>query len=316
MLQKRLCGLREVSAVFQHSVNVERRIRLVRLERRGVGAEYVENVVTLLPERIPTHWNLAGQADGWSSPAGFLLYFQGILLFLLLCHFIQLRFLRKQPDYAAIGKRLIAAIMGFLILTMLFAFGLGWYASEFGPPAPMAVSGFFLGSSLLCLFLLYRYTPRMFPGQPENAAITRQILLASLLFFTLLGGFAVAAAAGMQIRADRVVLSGIGWLFAVLGNLMPKLKTNPWSGIRVKWTLEDPEIWYKTHRLGGRLWIADGLVLAVAPFLCPPAVVRMLLLPVIAVLTLIPIFYAWRLARRKRRLTGAPQDGRDSSRSA
>ena len=34
----------------------------------------------LLPERIPTHWNLAGQADGWGSPLGLLLLFQ-IMIF-------------------------------------------------------------------------------------------------------------------------------------------------------------------------------------------------------------------------------------------
>lgn len=274
-------------------------------------------VLTLLPERIPTHWNLAGQADGWGSPLGLLLFFQGMTALFLGGYFVQLRMLRRQPHYAAIARMLTAGTMGFLVLTMLFAFGAAWYASKSGAPAPWMVSGFFLGVNLLLLFALYHYAPRMFPGQPGNAAVTRQILFATLLLFALLTAFALAAACGAKIRPDRIVLSGIGWLFAVIGNLMPKLKTNPWAGIRVKWTMEDPEIWYRTHRAAGRLWIAGGLALAVAPFLFPRGVTRAVLFADIAVLTLVPVLHAWRLARRKRKISREErQDGPDTSRSA
>lgn len=272
--------------------------------------------LTLLPERIPTHWNLAGQADGWGSPLGFLLFFQvgmGIMLILYACQF---RFLRKQPDFARIGKLLMTGIMGFFTLLMLFAFGLSRYASQFGPPPPWVVGAVFPGTNLLLLLLLYHYTPRMFPGQPENAAITRKILFSALLFFALLAALAAATVSGARHNADRIVLCGIGWLFAVIGNLMPKLKTNPWAGIRVKWTMEDPEIWYKTHRLGGRVWVAGGVLLAVAPLLLPPGITKIVFLADLAVLVLIPTLYAWHLARRKRQLNRAGQGGPDTPRSA
>ena len=273
-------------------------------------------VLTLLPERIPTHWNLAGQADGWGGPLGLLLVFQGIMALLLGCHFIQLRMLRDRPDYAAVGRVLMAGIMGFLVLTMGFAFGLAWYASKSGAPAPWVVNGFFLGATLLLLFAFYHYAPRLFPGQPGNAAVTRRILLAVLLLFALFAAFALLAACGVKLRTDRVVLSCVGWLFVVIGNLMPKLKTNPWAGIRVKWTMEDPEIWYRTHRAAGRLWIAGGLALAVAPFFLSGGILQAAFFADLAVLTLVPILHAWRLARRKRSVSRAGrQDGPDTPRS-
>ncbi|MPN13334.1 hypothetical protein SDC9_160655 [bioreactor metagenome] len=238
------------------------------------------------------------------------------MLFFLLCHAVQLRMLRKKPEFAAIGRRLMTAIMGFLALIMLLTFGLAWYSSEFGQPDPWLTSILFFGTNLSALVLFYFYAPRLFPGQPENAAITRQILLAMLLFIMLIAAFAAAMIAGAEIRSDRVILSAMGWLFVILGNLMPKLKTNPWAGIRVKWTMEDPEIWYKTHRFSGRLWIAGGLALAVAPFLLSTRDAGTILLPGLVILVPVPILYAWCLARRKRRFTGTPRDGQDNSRSA
>jgi len=272
--------------------------------------------LTLLPERIPTHWNLAGQADGWGSPLGLLLLFQIMMGFMLILNAFQSRFLRKQPDFARIGKLLMAGIMGFFTFLMLFAFGLSWYGAQFGPPPSWMVSAVFLGTNLILLFLLYHYTPRMFPGQPENAAITQKILFSALLFFALIAALAAATVSGARLNSDRIVLCGIGWLFVVIGNLMPKLKTNPWAGIRVKWTMEDPEIWYRTHRLGGRVWVAGGLALAVAPLLLPPGITKIVFLADLAVLVLAPTLYAWHLARRKRRLNRAGQGGPDTSRSA
>jgi|GEM_PF-2045961 len=273
--------------------------------------------LTLLPERIPTHWNLAGQADGWGSPLGLLIFFQALMGVFLLLGAVQSLILRQKPKFAAIGKRLMAGIMGFQALLMVFAFGLAWYVSQFGAPAPGMASTVILAFTLLFLILLYVLTPKMFPDQPGNAAITRRILLATMLFFVLLA--AVAAVTPLREKpysGPTFMISGLGWLFIVIGNLMPKLKTNPWAGIRVKWTLEDPQIWYKTHRFAGRLWFAGGIPLALAPFIFPLRTVQIMMWVDLAVLCATPIFYAWHLARRKRRLSQAGRGEPDMSRSA
>lgn len=41
---------------------------------------------------------------------------------------------------------------------------------------------------------------------------------------------------------------------------MPKLPRNALVGIRTPWTLADPAVWERTHRAGGYLCIAAGLV--------------------------------------------------------
>ncbi len=44
-----------------------------------------------------------------------------------------------------------------------------------------------------------------------------------------------------------------------IGNFMGKLRPNHFIGIRNSWTLKNEEIWIKTHRLGGRIWILGSL---------------------------------------------------------
>mgnify|MGYP000052596555 CR=1 FL=1 len=59
--------------------------------------------------------------------------------------------------------------------------------------------------------------------------------------------------------------------FAVVGGLMGKIRPNWFVGIRTPWTLTSKVAWVRTHRLGGWLFVAQGLLfvlsgLALLPF--------------------------------------------------
>ena len=70
------------------------------------------------------------------------------------------------------------------------------------------------------------------------------------------------------IREPSIIIALISILFIVLGNYMPTFKRNWFLGIKTPWTLSSEESWNKTHRLGGKLFIATGLIgLAEALFL-------------------------------------------------
>lgn len=59
----------------------------------------------------------------------------------------------------------------------------------------------------------------------------------------------------------------VGIVLLVVGNYLGKIRSNFFMGIRTPWTLSSERSWDRTHRLGGRLFAALGLlVLAVAPF--------------------------------------------------
>lgn len=50
----------------------------------------------------------------------------------------------------------------------------------------------------------------------------------------------------------------ISWI--VIGNFLPKCKQNRLIGIRTKWTLTNENIWYKTHRFGGKVFLIGGII--------------------------------------------------------
>jgi uncharacterized membrane protein len=86
----------------------------------------------------------------------------------------------------------------------------------------------------------------------------------------LLGGLhllAISVAMGADLDLTRIVLMGTGALFIVIGNYLPKVRSNFLMGIRTPWTLTSDRSWARTHRLGGRLFVLEGLILVVAGLL-------------------------------------------------
>ena len=82
-------------------------------------------------------------------------------------------------------------------------------------------------------------------------------------------GFTYMAALGSDIDI-RLIVSIMMWiLFIILGNYMPKLQQNYTVGIKLPWTLNSVENWNRTHRFGGKLFIAGGVLTAVSGILSP-----------------------------------------------
>ncbi|ATA60365.1 hypothetical protein GS458_1923 [Geobacillus stearothermophilus] len=85
-------------------------------------------------------------------------------------------------------------------------------------------------------------------------------------FFLLLHIVTLAYNLGVPVDVGRLVPIGVGVLFIVLGNYMPKIKPNYFIGIRTPWTLESEAVWNKTHRLGGKVFIAMGILSMLTAF--------------------------------------------------
>jgi uncharacterized membrane protein len=74
----------------------------------------------------------------------------------------------------------------------------------------------------------------------------------------------VGSALGWPIQVARLAPISIGVLFVVLGNLLPRFRSNFFFGIRTPWTLSSETVWTRTHRVGGYLMMLMGLLLVVA----------------------------------------------------
>ena len=102
------------------------------------------------------------------------------------------------------------------------------------------------------------------------------------------------------LSMGRVVSALVGLLFLFLGSLMGKVKPNFFMGIRNPWTLSDPDVWNRAHRLGGGLFFLTGLVTVVSAILLPEPVTFAVLMAGTLLTALIPTVMSYLWYRKKR----------------
>jgi uncharacterized membrane protein len=119
---------------------------------------------------------------------------------------------------------------------------------------------------LLGMWGLLRVLPAIDPRGANYAKFggAYEAMIDALMIF-LLGMHIVVLRAGLgdPVQVGRVVPFGIGALLMVIGNLLPRCRPNWFIGIRTPWTLSSDRVWEKTHRLGGRLFVAGGFLIAI-----------------------------------------------------
>ncbi len=96
---------------------------------------------------------------------------------------------------------------------------------------------------------------------------------ALLALFLAIQTATVMIGRGVAVDMVRVVVLGVGLLFVVLGNILPKSQPNWIAGIRIPATLRDTGNWQATHRLGGLLMMLGGAAIAVAALITGDSIV-------------------------------------------
>lgn len=139
----------------------------------------------------------------------------------------------------------------------------------------------------------------------KSAKPTGTIILATLGLLAAIHAVTLAQAFGVAVDMGAVVMTGLGLLFAVVGNLLGKLRPTFTVGIRTPWTLSDDRVWDKTHRATGRVWVAAGLAVAAMGLGAVPEGWRVPGLVLALVLALgFPLTLSWGLWRQARRSGG------------
>ena len=114
------------------------------------------------------------------------------------------------------------------------------------------------------LALLFSALPRFDPkGRLDGESVNFQKL--RLTVVGLLGGvntylLYLTLHPGTGPGRGLAVLLGV--CFALLGNYLTTVQPNYFVGIRTPWTLESPTVWARTHRVGGMVFCAAGLLVA------------------------------------------------------
>lgn len=124
----------------------------------------------------------------------------------------------------------------------------------------------------LALSVLYYFLPRLDP-KGENilrsGAAYRALWIVLLVFFLGMHTVTTLIALGYHLQMNQFILPAVSVLMIVMGNYMGKVRQNYLMGIRTPWTLANEEVWNKTHRLGGRLFVISGILSLLASLFGP-----------------------------------------------
>ncbi len=103
-----------------------------------------------------------------------------------------------------------------------------------------------------------------------------------------------SVALGKEVSPEMIHPYLIGGMFLVFGNYLPKISHNYTLGIKLPWTIADEENWQKTHRLGGKLWVAGGIIILISSFFSEKVIIPTLCV-VLFIIAVIPTVYSYRI---------------------
>lgn len=72
---------------------------------------------------------------------------------------------------------------------------------------------------------------------------------------------------GIKVNIGFWVMLVLGFMFILLGNYIPKVRTNRYVGTRVKWTYESKKNWECTNRFSGRMLFLLGIIFIITAML-------------------------------------------------
>ncbi|QWU15488.1 Uncharacterized membrane protein [Paenibacillus sophorae] len=129
----------------------------------------------------------------------------------------------------------------------------------------------------------------------ENAYAMIRLAI-SLIFDSALAA-SVLYGLGVSLPTSRIAIAVLGAAFIVIGNYMPQVKDNYFLGVKTPWTLASPEVWRRTHRLTGVLWLAAGVIIIISAFL-PGKWFAFTMIAALLLAVVFPYVYSWADYRR------------------
>jgi uncharacterized membrane protein len=125
------------------------------------------------------------------------------------------------------------------------------------------------------------------------------IIISIMLFLLGLHIIVLRSAMGYPVAMQRVLPLGMGALFVVMGNLLPRARPNWFVGIRTPWTLSSDRVWEKTHRFGGKIFVAGGILILLTALVAPDRA-HIALMGVVAASAAAVLIYSYVEWRRSR----------------
>jgi uncharacterized membrane protein len=115
---------------------------------------------------------------------------------------------------------------------------------------------------MLAILGMFRLLPWLSPKHFEVDTFVSTylyIMLVLLAFSVYLHGLILWVSVGGHWNMGQTIGGGVCLLFALLGNVMGKVRRNFWIGVRTPWTIANERVWNATHRFAAKTFVLGGL---------------------------------------------------------
>ena len=196
--------------------------------------------------------------------------------------------------WAIIAIQIIVGVFGFVVLpdTVPIHWDINGQVNGYGPKW---VNTFLFPLISIGIYILIRVLlaagPRLGGRQAtaSNLQIAKVIIAGIILFMLVIQLATIAQSIGVGFDMTTIIMLAVSVLFIFIGNYMGKMRRSFWMGIRTPWTLTNSVVWERTHRLGGWLFVAVGLIGIVCSFI-PALRVWGIVVPILAVCVFLYIY--------------------------
>ena len=123
---------------------------------------------------------------------------------------------------------------------------------------------------LLAMYISFRFFPKVDPLKDRYQQFIGVYnlvcnLIMTLMFLVYL--FSNLYNLGYPVKINIVIPVMIGLLMMTIGNFMGKLKRNFTIGARTPWAILSENVWNKTQRFSGWMFVIFGVLIIITPFL-------------------------------------------------
>jgi uncharacterized membrane protein len=143
------------------------------------------------------------------------------------------------------------------------------------------------------IWLFMRAIPHIDPRKANYEKFSGMydaLVILILTFMLLMHVVILLSATGTVIRMDRVVMPAVGVFIAIMGLLLPRAQPNWFVGFRTPWTLTSDLSWERTHKVGGMLFIALGVLIVASTFIAPERAIWVLVIAALGVVAFLFIY--------------------------
>jgi uncharacterized membrane protein len=144
------------------------------------------------------------------------------------------------------------------------------------------------------LYLLMLVLPKIDPRKANYDVFEGSYYKLRLILGIFFGMITVSVIWGIVNNSNSIqkfMPLSMFFLFMLIGNYLGNIRPNYFVGIKVPWTLNNDEVWTRTHKMAGKLWFWGSLVGMALYFVVDK--MEYVFIPLLVILVVVPIVYSY-----------------------